>query len=312
MNEAIQYHTDLFNETISNFEKMFNVGQIDEKEYNQLLTNAYLELQERIAGELGIEEKDVEELVSSSYSDDYESAEFSVGNRFGAALLELGEEAGYDDLEDYCEELGKATGNDPADIFGLITGECVPDNELVLQLNELFQLSEEYQADLLIAGIEARGEDVNDYLDEGDEEDEETEEDEIEEASYSRVNQLEKEMAEFKYESVVRDTLSELTEKAYHLVEAGYMPPVIAETLFGNFSLESDRIAAFSQVCNLSNVSPEVELYALEKILSTFEHMPQIQFGYTAQEAYTDEEYEEEKDLSNIAATYVKNLRRDS
>lgn len=313
MNEEIQYHTKLFNETIENFEKMLNAGQIDEKEYNQLLTSAYLELQERIADELGIEEQDVEELVGANYSNDYDSANFSVGNRFGAALLELGEASGYEDLEDYCEDLADATGNKAEDFFNLITGDAVPDNELVLQLNQLFELSDEYQADLLIAGIEARGEDINDYLDEEDEdEDKENEEDEDEEdASYSRVSSLENEIAEFKYQSIVKDQLAEITEKAYHLVEAGLMPPVIAETIIGNFSLDSDRIAAFSIVCDRNGVDAETELYAMKKIVEVFEHMPQVSFGYYANEEYNQEEIDEEKDLQIIASNYVKNLRKN-
>jgi hypothetical protein len=309
MNEVIQYHTELFNETISNFEKMFDAGQIDEQEYNQLLTNAYLELQERIADELGIEEEDVEELVGANYSDEYEAAEFSVGNRFGAALIELGEASGYDDLEDYCEDLAEATGNSPDDIFGLITGEYVPDNDLVLQLNEIFELPEEYQADLLIAGIESRGEDVDDYLD--DEDEYEDDEDEYEEASYSRVNELEEEMANFKYESIVKDSLAELTQKAYELVDSGHMPPIIAETLIGNFSLDSDRIAAFSTVCNRNGVDAETELYAMAKTLEIFERMPTVNFGYYVNEEYDEKEMEEEEELEDIAINYVKNLRRN-
>lgn len=314
MNEEIQYHTDLFNQTIDNFEKMYNEGQIDEDEYNTLLTNAYLELQERIANELGIEEEDVEELLEASYSDNYESAEFSVGNRFGAALIELGEEAGYDDLENYCEDLADATGNDASDIFDLIIGESVPDNELVLRLNELFNLPEEYQADLLIAGIEARGEDIEDYLDSDDEEYEDEyedeDEDEYEEASYSRVNELENKIAEFEYNSIVKDSLNELEQKAYYLVECGKMPPVVAEKLIGNFSSDNDKIAAFSTVCSYNNVDATTELHAMQKILEIFEFMPEVNFGYYADEYLDDEEIEEEEELYDIAANYVKNLRR--
>lgn len=308
----LNYHTQLFEETISNFEKMLNEGQINEEEYNSLVTNAYLELQERLAEEIGVEEEDVEEALAATYSDDYESAEFSVGNRFGAALLELGDVNGYTDLEDYIEDLAQITDNSPEDIFDLITGDAVPDNELVLALNEIFELPENYQADLLLAGIEARGEDINDYLtDDEDEEDYEDDEDDEDEENYSRLYELENEIANFQYENLVKDKLAELTEKAYYLVDSGYMPPVVAEKIVGNFNLSSDRIAAFSAVCNYNNVDPEKELYFMEKTLELFETMPQVNFGYYAdEEYYTDEELEEEEDLYDIAENYVKEYRK--
>ena len=88
------------------------------------------------------------------------------------------------------------------------------------------------------------------------------------------------------------------------------MPPIAAETLIGNFSLDSDRMAAFSTVCARNAVDPATELYAMEKALEIFERMPAIEFGYYAEDEYSDEEIEEEEDLDNIAANYVKNLRK--
>lgn len=333
LQEILKYQANLYAETINNFDKMYDGGRINDEEYNALKTNAFLEYQARLAEISDIEEEDIDSLLEeddeyedeealATYSEDNEDiAEFSVGNRFGAALLELGQAAGYEELEDYVEDLAEATGNDEDDIYDLVTGEAVPDDELALGISELFELDEDLTADLLVAGIEARGEDIEDYLDLDDEDEEEeyddanddtvAEEAPSTEAEY-RLAEVEDELAEFKYNSTIKDALDQLMYEAADLVDAGYMPPSTFETLFSSFELDSDRIAAFSQTCEANEVSPATELYALEKIVDIFRRMPPtVDFGYMVEEDYvSNDELEEEAEMAAIAENYVRNSLR--
>lgn len=308
----LQYEIELYEDLLDNYVRMFEAGQIDEDEFEQLKAAAYVELQERLADAseidedaldavLGDDEEYEDEDAEYSYGD---LAEFSAGSAYGSALLELAEAAGYDDLEAFVEDVADVTGNDPSDIFDLVTGEAIPDDNFSVALAEALGLDEDLTADLLVLGIEERGEDIEDYLD--DEEDSDGDE-EIEDETYSRVAALESELAEFQYENAVKDSLAELLVQADNLVEAGAMPPVAAEILFGSFDLDSDRIAAFSAVCNQNSVTPDQELYAMRKILKVFERLGgMINFGYSVQEEFAPVT-EEDVELEQIASNYIKN-----
>lgn len=302
LKERLQTHNDLFSEVVENYDKMLQLGQIDEDDYEQLVLNARIELQQRIDGELGIEADEDEEL---EYSNGDEVAEFSVGSMYGQALLELGEAAGYDDVEEWCFDLAEATGYNPNDIFGVITGELEPTDELSLDISDVLGLDEDTQATLLVHGIEARGEDINDYLDDEDELEETNEEND--DVEYSRVSQLENEIAEFKAVGIIKDELSNIEQKAWSLVEEGRVPPVVIEKLLGNFNTENDRIAAFSAVCNKNQIDSATELYAMNKVLKVLETLPvTANFGYEALQEVTPEEIEQEKSLDEIASNYLK------
>jgi hypothetical protein len=323
LQEELQYHSALYSDTIENFDRMYNAGQIGDAEYLALKANAFEEYQERIASASDVDAEDFELLdeldgnydyeddLVASYSDDYDVAEFSVGNTFGVALLELGEAAGYEELEDYAYDLAEATGNDVEDIIDLISGEAVPDDELALGISDIFGLDDDLTADLLIAGIDARGDDIEDYLDLADDEDEDDyEEDIVSEASY-RLAEIEEELAEFKYSSTIKDALDTLMLEAANLVDEGMMPPSTFDILFSSFELDSDRIAAFSATCNANEVDPATELYALEKIVDIFRRMPPtVDFGYMVQEEFiSDEEAAVENEMDAIAQNFVQAYR---
>ncbi|MDM3849607.1 MAG: serine/threonine-protein kinase [Aphanizomenon gracile PMC627.10] len=111
-------------------------------------------------------------------------AEFSVGSEYGAALLELGEAAGFEDVESFCYGLAEATGYAPNDIYGVLTGDIYPSDEFSIDIaNAIDPGNEELEASLFVAGVETRGEDINDYLDE--------DEDDDDEADYQPVNHQE-------------------------------------------------------------------------------------------------------------------------
>ena len=305
MNEAIEYHNQLFADLVENLQNAVAAGVMLKDEYKQHMTQAYLDLQERIAAELEIDEEDIYDVVGeAAYSAGDEVAEFSVGSEYGAALLELGEAAGYDDIEEYLIDLSDALECNPDVLLGIIEGEIAPTDNLSLAVSEVFRLDEATENQLLVMGIESRGEDINDYLD-TDEEDEEDEEDDnsVDYAAYQNS-----EFAEFKRNTEIKEALVDVAERTIALVEAGKMSPHAAENLLGNFSA-SDRIAAFSTVCNQNEVDPATQLYAMNTVLEIFDRMPAMEMGFFAEEVLDEEELDEEADLNSIAANYIKKYR---
>lgn len=299
---------DLYNQTVNNFDNMLEEGVITEEDYIDLKNDA-LE-------ELNIYMSDLEGFnVSDDDEDDYEEEEenYSMGNnlatfssglepntRFGAALLELGYASGYEDTTDFIEDLAEATGNTEQNIYELLIGEAAPDDNFALHASELFGLDEDLTLDLVAAGYEARGEDFEDVLNEMEEE--YAEEDEESEAVYSRVNELEDELANFKAEQIMKDALNEREAKAQSLVQEGKMPPIIYEKLFANFNSDNEKIAAFSQVANANGVSLEAELHSIDKVLDVFEEMPELGVFTSYSDSYaTDEELNEERALNEEA-----------
>jgi hypothetical protein len=303
MNEAIEYHNQLFADLVENLQNAVTAGVMLKDEYKQHMTQAYLDLQERIAAELEIDEDDIGELIGeAAYSGGDEVAEFSVGSEYGAALLELGEAAGYDDIEDYLIDLSDALECNPDVLLGIIEGEIAPTDNLSLALSEVLGLDEATENQLLVMGIESRGEDINDYLDE--EVDEEDEEDE--EADYAAYQNSE--FAEFKRNTEIKEALADVAERANALVEAGKMTPFAVQSLLGNFSA-NERIAAFSTVCSENEVDPATQLYAMNTVLEIFDRMPAMEMGFFAEEVIDEEELDEEADLESIAANYIKKYR---
>lgn len=302
MNEAIEYHNQLFADLVENLQNAVAAGVMLKDEYKQHMTQAYLDLQERIAAELEIDEEDIYDVVGeAAYSTGDEVAEFSVGSEYGAALLELGEAAGYDDIEEYLIDLSDALECNPDVLLGIIEGEIAPTDNLSLALSEVLGLNEATENQLLVMGIESRGEDINDYLDTNEELDEEDQE-----ADYATYQN--REFAEFKRNTEIKEALADVAERAYALVEAGKMTPFAVQSLLGNFSA-NERIAAFSTVCAENEVDPATQLYAMNTVLEIFDRMPAMEMGFFAEEVLDEEELDEEADLSSIAANYIKKYR---
>jgi|694.fasta_scaffold16347_13 hypothetical protein len=302
MNEAIEYHNQLFADLVENLQNAVAAGVMLKDEYKQHMTQAYLDLQERIAAELEIDEEDIYDVVGeAAYSTGDEVAEFSVGSEYGAALLELGEAAGYDDIEEYLIDLSDALECNPDVLLGIIEGEIAPTDNLSLALSKVLGLDEATENQLLVMGIESRGEDINDYLDTNEELDEEDQE-----ADYATYQNSE--FAEFKRNTEIKEALADVAERAYALVEAGKMTPFAVQSLLGNFSA-NERIAAFSTVCAENEVDPATQLYAMNTVLEIFDRMPAMEMGFFAEEVLDEEELDEEADLSSIAANYIKKYR---
>jgi hypothetical protein len=311
MNEQLQYLNELLEETIVNFQLMLERGQIDEDEYNSFKAQTFLEYQERVAELLDVEEED----LALSYSDDSELATFNVGSPYADTLLRIGAEAYYDensddyDIEGLCIELADITGNEPEDILSLLQGEIAPSDEFTLLLSDHIGLPEEYVDELLVSGIEARGEDINDYL-----EDEE-EPDEDEESSYasdleSRVEFAEREVADIKAGRIISNELHGIEKRVWELVDQGKCTPHVANFFLGEFETVDDQIAAFSQTCHRNQVDPSSQLHGMNMVVRVLEQLPSVaEFGYSVEDELSDEEIEESNELENIADQFIKAWR---
>lgn len=305
---------ELYNQTVDNFDAMLAEGVISEDDYITLKNDALDELNFYMSDLEGFNVEDDEEEEEydeddeddedASYSSNNDLATFSSGlepaTRFGAALLELGYAVGYDDPTNLIEDLAEATGNSEQNIYELLIGEAAPDDNFALHASELFGLNEDLSLDLVAAGYEARGENFEDVLNEM--EDDYFDENVEEEAVYSRVNELEDELANFKAEQLMKDALNEREAKAQELVAEGKMPPIIYEKLFANFNSDNEKIAAFSQVANANGVSVEAELHSIDKVLDVFEEMPELGVFTSYSDSYaSEEELNEEKALQDEA-----------
>jgi hypothetical protein len=199
-----------------------------------------------------------EEAQFSEYEPE-QTAEFSAGNPLGATLLELGDELGYEDAEEYLMDLSDELGLDPEETFALITTDEEPDEQLSYDVYDALGLLDEETEEI---------EEIEDEY-----------EDEVEEepASYSaydpRVDQLESELAEFQAANALKDVLHKLDNQAQSLIEAGDLPPVAYDILFGAFDTEDDRVAAFSQVAESNGNNLNEELVKIQGALELFERM---------------------------------------
>lgn len=205
---------------------------------------------------------ELEEAQFGEYEPE-QTAEFSAGNSLGATLLEIGDELGYTDAEEYLMDLSDELGLDPEETFALITTDEEPDEQLSYDVLGALGLLEDEEE-----------------LDEEYDEEEEVEDEEYEEetaASYSafdpRVDQLESQIAEFQAANALKDVLHKLDTQAQSLIEAGDLPPVAYDILFGTFDSEDDRIAAFSQVAESNGNNLNEELVKIQGALELFERM---------------------------------------
>ena len=260
------------------------------------------------AGDIDSEEDDLDpeddeyEDGEGDYGDGTSLATFSSGSPVGDALLVLGEEAGYETVEDLVLDLAELTGLSDDEIAGLITGEFIPDEEL---------------SDVILEGFGADDDTYEEFMEitdtlleeaEGDEGDDEGDD----EGNYSRYNArvdrevatLRSKVAEFETVGAISAQLDQLERDARHGVEEGWLPPVARDAIMGNFEASEDRVAEFSNICEINKVSPDVELYAMEKQIETFRALGPIwgQFGALVQEPLTPQEEHQQNQARTQAA----------
>jgi transcriptional regulator with XRE-family HTH domain len=79
--------------------------------------------------------------------------------------------------------------------------------------------------------------------------------------AFSKINELEQEVAEFKYNDAVNSKLDSLVKEAEELLYSNAMLPVEYNLLFGDLAdySEEDKIACFNASCNTNGISPETQ-----------------------------------------------------
>jgi hypothetical protein len=252
--------------------------------------------------------QELEEASFAEYDVEDEVAEFAAGNSLGATLLEIGDELGYEDPEEYIVDLADELGLTPEEAYGMIVTDEEPDEELSYDVLDALGLIDEEDEELEIE---------DEY-----EEDEVYEDDVPGDASYSaydpRVDELEDQIAEFQAANALKDVLHKLDVKANELIEQGDLPPVARDILFGAFDSEDDRIAAFSQVAESNGNNLNEELVKIQGALELFERMgfgelgmfnelieDQTMSNFSAEEQLT----EDEEALIAGTSAYIVNQR---
>lgn len=294
LEEQKEFLDNIYDELMDRIEDAIEDEEITEEDAEALEDQANADYDERLealeaayeAGE--IESEEDEDDADYAYGTDlatFAAAAEVEEDSTASIILALAEETGYEDVESLIVDLSNAVGITDRQVVELLSGEAVPDAELAEAIAEAFGLDDEGTESFVnLAEVEA---------DEG--EDDEEDEDE-EGADYSRHNdrlaELEAQVAEFQTTGAISNRLIEIERTARLGVEQGWLPPIARDAILGNFEMHEDRVASFSQVCDANQVTPDVELYAIEKQLAVFEQMGPIwaRFGAIAQEPITERE----------------------
>lgn len=308
-----------FQEVLARIEQGFETGELSEEEADALEADALADYQAILAEELGIEtdedEYDDEDEEDGDYAAGTDLATFSSGSQLGAAVLELGEVAGYETVEDLVFDLADVTGFDPEDLADLISGaasvEDFEDPELAAHtLANAFPQSEDeaiYENLMQLAASEA-----------GYEVDEDAGDDNVDYSRYrlelerdSRLDRMEAEFAAAQEATAVQTELYELTREADLGFQEGWLPPTAYKAIIGEFELDTDRFAAFSTVCDANEVPAEVELYAMRKQLEVFRRCgPFVKFGAVVEEDLSPDELQELKQVKASTNAYAKRINQ--
>jgi hypothetical protein len=317
MNEE-QELRKLHEDTVNNLYSMFQEGAIDEAQFNDLKANADNELSQYLAHFSAPQQQ------TANFSSNYEEEVAmlvegeQLKTQFGAAILELGAEAGYESVDDLAEDLAAMLGNDIDQINAVLVGDAVPNEDFIDAIIQVFELDDEDAEDLIMSAQEA-WEDFEYAL--GGEEEEMTEDysqyqrpqAQFNSLSYvgnsdGKVQELEQKLAQFESRDALKDLLTERVQKVENLVRDFHMPPAVAESVIGNFEMSAnDRIAAFSATAEANNVSLESEIHATDKVIDIFENLRLGDTGlfqqYVGQEEAEFSQYEQAADLAEAEAT---------
>lgn len=271
---AIENIDEVYALTIEDIDAGEEEGQLSYEEAEELRAQAYDEYEQIVGLEEDDEEDDYED---EDYSDGGNTANFFRGSSnsgIGQALMELIHED-YGDLEEGIAALCEVTGYDEESIAGILVGEYIPDQDLVLELAGAFNSTEDEE---VLGGMLALAEEDAYANGEEDEYDDEDETGEVLE-NYARaiqdkdfrLQELEAEFAEAQIQQEVATRLNELNRFADIGFQNGWLPPVVHRELMGGFEDQGDQLAAFSSVCNANGSDIETELYAMQKTLEMFE-----------------------------------------
>lgn len=276
--DGADYQLELYKDFVANLENAYEAGLIDEDEFTEYKENAYLELQDRLANEFDIDVVDPEELDELEYAGDMGNlAEFAsaVDTRFGAAVLELGQLAGYnDDVEGYIVDLADELDYDVDYLVAIVSGDAEPDDEDAIAIAEVMDLPDEYAVDLLASAYEARDEDLYEQLEQEEQEADDTDDvvEELAEAVDYKMNDIESRLAEFEIAGAIKDAMSEIESDVYRGMDEGWLTPNMAREILGEFERDEDRVAAFSQLANSNGVDMSTQLFGMQFALKLLEN----------------------------------------
>jgi len=276
---AIENIDEVYEATINSIDDGEEEGLLTYEEAQELRAQAYDEYEQIVELEEGDEDdEDDEEDDEEDYSRGGNTANFFRGSSesgIGQALMELINED-YGDLEEGIAALCEVTGYDAESIAGILVGQYIPDQDLVLELAQAFDSANDEE---VLNGMLVLAED--DAMEEGDYEEDEGDEGETEEVleSYARaiqdkdfrLQELEAQFTEAQVQQEVSSRLNELNRLADAGFNQGWLPPVVHRELLGNFESQDDQLAAFSSVCQSNGSSLDTELYAMQKTLEMFQ-----------------------------------------
>lgn len=270
---AIENIDEVYALTIQSIDDGEEEGTLSYEEAEELRAQAYDEYEQIVGLEEGGDEDD-EEGEDEEYSRGGDTANFFRGSSnsgIGQALMELIHED-YGDLEEGIAALCEVTGYDAESIAGILVGEYIPDQDLVLELAEAFDSTQDEE---VLAGMLALAEE--DAYEDGEEGEEEGTDEVLENYARAiqdkdfRLQQLEAEFAEAQVQQEVAGRLNDLNRLADAGFQQGWLPPVVHRELLGGFEDQGDQLAAFSSVCQANGSDIETELYAMQKTLEMFE-----------------------------------------
>lgn len=276
----INYHNLMLQETLANIDVAEEKQLMEADQATQLRLQALEDFNARVLQESGYDLDENEEYDEQEYSNDMDLATFAANSAVGSALVGLIEDE-YETAEDGIAALSEATGYDEETILGILSGEYVPDQSLIDDMVQVFDMDEDEYIGLHYLASETRQDDIFDlgeYDDEDEDDsqyDDESDTDEYEDddeettEQYSRISQLEDQLASFQQQKDLSREIDVILRDAEDLVESGHLMPVEYNALFGELPdcLDDEKVSLFSSSCNSNGIDLETQLYSLRHYL---------------------------------------------
>lgn len=254
-NEEIDEFKVCVAQTIAELEEAIaaeDAGDFDEEEADAAIAEALLDHHER-----AMDIFDLEEVETARYSGHEGSNIASFSEGLGSVLAGLIAEE-YETPDDGIADLVDATGSDRETIEAIVAGDAVPDLIMGEQMASVFDslqndensykewnslVSRAYGEVSADAGIAP-----------------EVEKDTTLAAMSAQQNALLAEFSQMKSDAELNQELRALNLQAQNLVEQGILTPFEQKDLLGEFNEAEDRLALFSQACEVNNTPPQVQL----------------------------------------------------
>lgn len=317
----LEYHNLVLQDTLANINTAESKKLMEADQATQLRLQALEDFNARVLEESGYDLDENDDEDEENYSNDMDLATFAANSAVGSALVGLIEDE-YETAEDGIAALSEATGYDEETILGILSGEYVPDESLIDDIVQVFDMDEDEYLGLHYLASETRQDDMfglhangSEYEDDdenydSDEEDNDSDDYEEEEGEdsqqYSRINQLEEQLANFQLQKDLSREIDIILRDAESLVETGNLLPVEYNALFGELPdcLDDEKVALFSNSCESNGIDLETQLYSLRHYLKVAEKRGSLNmFGRIAenQASFSSNQSLQEKELDKKA-----------